>query len=110
MSETDFFKLKSKNDWRRNYAVWASWNSNGEFVTYVVPPGKPLCVWEGVTASQRLKGTDFVLEGGARQIVIDPAHMARSQISRRQSTNWDYDDLGVSNNLVGVPVLKNKVF
>lgn len=109
MSESEFLKLKSKDDWRRKFAVWANWNANGEYVTYVVPPGKPLCVWEGITASQKLGG-DIVLEGGARQIVLDPAHMMRSQISARRPTNWGYDDLGVANNLVGVPVLKNKVY
>lgn len=108
MSDAEFLKLKSKDDWRRTFAVWAHWNSNGEFVTYVVPPGKPLCVWEGVTASQQL-GTNIVLEGGARQIVIDPRHMVTSQIGQRQSTDWGYDDLGNTNNLVGVPVLANKV-
>ena len=30
-------------------------NGNGAFVTYTVPPGKPLKVWEGETASQTLK-------------------------------------------------------
>lgn len=52
MTKAEFDKLKNKDDWRRRFAVWANWNSNGEFVTYVVPPGKPLKVWEGVTGSQ----------------------------------------------------------
>ena len=64
MSEAEFFKLKSKDDWRRRLAVWANWNSNREYITYVVPPGPPLHVWEGVTASQRMGTSDFYLEGG----------------------------------------------
>jgi hypothetical protein len=44
MREAEFDKLKSKDDWRRKFAVWANWNSNGEFVTYMVPPGKGLNV------------------------------------------------------------------
>ncbi len=106
MSEVEFLKLKSKDEWRERFAVWSQWNANGEFVTYVVPPGKPLHVWEGVTASQKI-GSDVVLTGGARQIVIDPAHMVKSAMGPRQKTNWGYDDLGVSNSLVGVPVLTN---
>lgn len=51
--------------------------------------------------------SEFVLEGGARQIVIDPAHLVKSHMGPRQATNWGYDDLGVTNNLVGVPALKN---
>lgn len=107
MSEAEFFKLKSKDDWRRRLAVWANWNSNGEYITYVVPPGPSLHVWEGVTASQRMGTSDFYLEGGARQIVVDPAHLQKVLVSRRQSTKWGYDDLGNTNDLVGVPVLKN---
>lgn len=106
MSEAEFLTLKSKDDWRERFAVWAHWNANGEFLTYVVAPGKPLHVWEGVTASQKI-GKDVVLTGGARQIVIDPAQMVKSALGPRQKTNWGYDDLGVSNSLVGVPVLAN---
>lgn len=40
MTKAEFDKLKSKDDWRRRFAVWANWNSNGEFVTYTVPKGK----------------------------------------------------------------------
>jgi len=110
MSEAEFKMLKSKDQWRRRFAVWANWNSNGEFVSYTVPAGKPLHVWEGVTASQNLKGTDYVLEGGARQIVIDPAHLDSSHMSPRQKTGWGYDELGVTNTMVGVPVQRNHWF
>lgn len=109
MSESEFKQLKSKDDWRRRFAVWANWNSNGEYIVYTVPPGPGLNVWEGVTASQQLAKTDFVLEGGARQIVVDPAHIDRSHISLRKKTGWGYDDLGKENNLVGVPVQRNNV-
>ena len=43
----------AKAGWCRRFAVWANWN--GEFVTYTVPPSKPLKVWEGKTASQELE-------------------------------------------------------
>jgi hypothetical protein len=109
MTEAEFMKLRSKDEWRRRFAVWAHWNSNGEFVTYTVPPGSGLNVWEGITASQNLKGTKYVLEGGARQIIVDPAHLDRSHVGARQKTGWGYDDLGTTNSLVGVPVQKNKL-
>jgi hypothetical protein len=109
MTKVEFEQLRSKDDWRRRFAVWAHWNSNGEFVTYAVPPGPGLNVWEGVTASQSLKGTEYVLEGGARQIVLDPSHLEKFSLSKRMKTSWGYDDLGKSNDLIGVPVQKNKL-
>ena len=116
MSKAEFDKLKSKDDWRRGFAVWASWNKNGEFVTYVVPPGKPLKVWEGTTGSQVLRdsagnvvsaggGKKFVLEGGAKQIVLDPADLKREYLGKRQPTGWGYNDLGQTTDMVGVPTL-----
>jgi hypothetical protein len=107
MTETEFKKLKSKGDWRRRFAVWANWNSNGEFVTYTVPSGPGLNVWEGITASQRIKGTNYVLEGGAVQLVVDPSYMEKVHISPRQRTEWGYDELGTKNDFVGVPVQMN---
>lgn len=107
MTETEFRKLKSKDDWRRRFAVWANWNSNGEFITYTVPPGPGLNVWEGVTASQTMKNTNYVLEGGAIQLVIDSSHLEKLHISSRQKTGWGYDELGTANGLIGVPVQKN---
>lgn len=107
MSEEEFKKLKSKSEWRRRFAVWAHWNSNGEYVTYTVPPGPGLNVWEGATASQNIKGTDYVLEGGARQIVIEPSHLEKAYVAERKKTGWGYDDLGTQNDLVGVPVQRN---
>ena len=107
MRESEFKKLKSKSDWRRRFAVWAHWNANGEYVTYTVPEGRGLHVWEGVTASQQIKNTPYFLEGGAAQIVINPADLDRAFVGKRQKTGWGYDDLGTKNDLVGVPTLKN---
>lgn len=116
MSKAEFDKLKSKDDWRRGFAVWANWNKNGEFVTYVVPPGQPLKVWEGVTGSQVMRdaagnvvsaggGKKFALEGGARQIVLNPADLQKEYLGKRQPTGWGYGDLGQSTDMVGVPTL-----
>ena len=119
MSKAEFDKLKSKDDWRRTFAVWANWNTNGEFVTYVVPSGKPLKVWEGIVGSQELRdaaggaisagagGKKFFLEGGARQIVLDPADLDKSHLGKRQPTGWGYSNFGESANMVGVPNLAN---
>lgn len=131
MRETEFKKLKNKDDWRRNFAVWGSWNSNGEFVTYTVPTGG-LKAWEGKAGSQVMntagrkpdnvsqldwdkkidEAKEFSLEGGAVQIVLDPKMLQVSNISARKSTGWGYgdDELGHVVDLVGVPVLKNSVY
>lgn len=108
MREAEFKKLGSKDDWRRKFAVWSSWNRNGEYVTYVVPPGKGLNVWEGVTASQAMKNNpNITLEGGAIQLVINPDDLQKSMIGKRQPTNWGYDDYGTTSSLIGVPTLTN---
>lgn len=119
MSKAEFDKLQSKDDWRRRFAVWANWNNNGEFVTYTVPPGKPLKVWEGVTGTQVLKDAQgqvvkagagnqmYVLEGGARQIVLDPADLEKSRLGKRQATGWGYGNFGETPSMVGVPTLAN---
>lgn len=121
MTKAEFDKLKSKDDWRRRFAVWANWNSNGEFVTYTVPAGKPLKVWEGITGSQVLKdsyaggakavdaggGKKFILEGGARQLVLNPADLEKVHLGKRQATGWGYNAFDESVSLIGVPVLKN---
>jgi hypothetical protein len=57
-----------------------------------------------------MKGTNYVLEGGPRQIVIDPAHLEKPHLGPRQKTGWGYDDLGSTNRLVGVPVQNNNWF
>lgn len=107
MTKAEFDKLRSKDDWRRRFAVWLHWNSNGEFVTYTVPPGKGLHVWEGVTASQRIEGTRHVLEGGARQIVVNPADLVKAYLGKRQQTGWGYGDKNRIASMVGVPAQKN---
>lgn len=72
-----------------------------------MPEGDRLKVWEGITASQQLKQSDYVLEGGARQIVVDPAHLEKSAVSPREKTGWGDEDLGSSHSPVGVPVQRN---
>ncbi len=117
MTKAEFDKLKSKDDWRRRFAVWAYWNANGEFTKYVVPPGKPLKVWRGETASQQLKdtagkpvkdskGNELWLEGGAEQLVINPADLNRAHLKPREFTGWSYDSFNVEVGLVGVPILQ----
>lgn len=111
MTKAEFDKLRSKADWRRNFAVKAHWNANGEYVTYTVPPGKPLKAWEGQVASQNYLDANkkplYSLQGGARQIVLDPNHLDPKHISKRHSTGWGYSNFGEGVDLVGVPVLTN---
>lgn len=111
MRKKEFDTLTSKADWRRRFAVWANWNGNGEFVTYTVPPGKPLKVWEGKTASQELKddahGTTYWLEGGATQIVLDPKNLEKSFLGKRQPSGWGYTDFSTPTDKIGVPQLTN---
>lgn len=120
MRESEYKKLKSKADWRRYFAVFASWNNNGEVVKYRVPKGG-INVWEGPAASQTFKNTNgkvekadnkgniFVLEGGGKQIVLDPNDLVRDNISKRQATPWGYDSGLVGDaktSMVGVPRLE----
>jgi len=107
MTKAEFDKLKTKDDWRRTFAVWPSWNGNGEFVTYTVPPGEGLRAWEGIAATQEIKKTGYKLEGGARQIALDPADLKMEYLGKRQPTNWGYSNFGETVDLRGVPVLKN---
>jgi len=119
MSKAAFDKLRNKADWRDRFAVWKNWNSNGEFVTYKVPPGQGLPVWRGTTASQPLtdksgrlikandKGDGFWLQGGAEQIVVNPADLQRAHVGKRQPTGWGYDEGDIQVGLVGVPILQN---
>lgn len=120
MRESEYKKLKSKADWRRYFAVFASWNHNGEMVKYRVPKGG-LKVWEGPAASQTFKNSAgkvekvnskdeiFVLEGGGIQIVLDPKDLVHANISKRQATPWGYDSglIGeAKTSMVGVPRLE----
>jgi hypothetical protein len=110
MRKVEFDQLTSKADWRRRFAVWASWNTNGEFVTYTVPPGKGLNVWEGAAASQQMRQTDYWLEGGSKQIVLDPNDLKKGFLGKRQLTQWGYDDLGQYPDMRGAPTLLNHWF
>jgi hypothetical protein len=118
MTKAEFGKLRSKADWRRRFAVWMNWNANGEYATYTVPAGKGLSVWRGPTASQVLKdkngaevmadakGNKFWIEGGAEQLVVNPADLHREFVSERKFTGWGYDEGDIEVNLVGVPILQ----
>lgn len=118
MTLAEFNKLHNKAQWRDRFAVWRHWNHNGEFVTYTVPSGEGLRVWRGKAASQPLKdsvgntikandkGDGFWLKGGAEQIVVNPADLKRSQLSKREFTGWGYDEGNIEVNLVGVPILQ----
>lgn len=119
MTKAEFDKLKSKSDWRRRFAVWLNWNANGEFVTYKVPPGDGLHVWRGPAASQVMtdksgsmvladkKGNGFWLEGGAEQIVVNPADLQKEFASKRQFTSWPAEESDIDVRLVGVPELQS---
>ncbi|WP_341523735.1 hypothetical protein AABC73_11835 [Pseudomonas sp. G.S.17] len=114
MREDEFQALNSKSEWRRNFAVWKSWNENGEYLVYTVPPGDSLKVWEGVAASQKLKpDASYTLEGGRKQIVLDPKDLKPDFSSPRQKTGWGYDDgtgfadLDPPAPFLGLPVLTN---
>jgi hypothetical protein len=122
MTRAEFDQLRSKPEWRRRFAVWRHWNHNGEFVTYTVPPGEGLRVWRGTTASQRLndqqgrpvlandQGDLYWLDGGAEQIVVNPADLKREHLGPRQFTGWGYDEGGIQVDLVGVPILQHNWF
>jgi len=111
MREAEFKALRNRGDWRRRFAVWRHWNRNGEYVTYTVPPGDGLRVWEGATASQKLDSTSqYVLEGGGTQIVLDPGQLQPEQFGKRQPTGWGYTDFhGESDQFLGLPKLTNNM-
>jgi len=93
MRESEFQRLTSKGEWRRNFAVWKNWNENGEYLVYTIPPGKPLKVWEGRAATQKLESAEaYKLEGGREQLLLDPNDLKPEFTSPRQSTGWGYDD------------------
>jgi hypothetical protein len=118
MTEAEYKLLRSKAHWRDRFAVWGNWNANGEAVSYVVPPGKGLPVWRGATASQPLRddkgsivqansqGQAFWLEGGAEQLVVNPADLQRSGLRPRDYTGWGYGEGDIDVSLVGVPILQ----
>ncbi|WP_312625529.1 hypothetical protein [Scandinavium sp.] len=111
MREQEFQALKSKSEWRRRFAVWKSWNENGEYVIYTVPPGKSLKVWEGRASTQLKRGAEeYSLEGGGMQIVVDPNDLKKEFTGKRMKTGWGY--LDVDNDpaavYLGLPRLENK--
>ncbi|MBS1157486.1 MAG: hypothetical protein H6R07_3410 [Proteobacteria bacterium] len=109
MREAEFKALKSKADWRRCFAVWKDWNANGEYVVYTVPPGQTLKVWEGRAATQIHEADKTIsLEGGAVQIVLNPADLQRHSVGKRQATGWGYTDPEVARDIdkfLGLPKL-----
>lgn len=109
MRKSEFEKLTSREDWRDKFAVWASWNANGEYLEYTVPKGKKLYAWEGPAASQELG--EFYLKGGGIQIVLHPDHLIPSGLSKRKLTGWGYGtDTEIGNfSMVGVPTLQTKM-
>lgn len=109
MRKTEFEKLESREDWRDKFAVWASWNENGEYLEYKVPKGTKLYGWEGPAASQA-RG-DYFLKGGGVQIVIDPNALVPAGLSKRKITGWGYGtDTSIGGfSMVGVPTLKSKM-
>ena len=51
----------------------------------------------------------FMLEGGGMQIVLDPADLNRSKVTKREATPWGYDSGLIGDgktSMVGVPRLK----
>ena len=109
MRKVEFDKLKNREDWRDKFAVWASWNSNGEYLEYTVPKGKKLYAWEGPAASQ--KRGEFYLKGGGIQVVVDPKDLIPSGLSKRKLTGWGYGtDTTIGEfSVVGVPTLKTQM-
>ncbi|WP_049292717.1 hypothetical protein [Franconibacter helveticus] len=111
MREEEFLKLKSKSEWRGKFAVWKSWNENGEYVTYTIPKGEPLKVWEGRAGTQINKTEPaYSLEGGAVQIVLDPADLKKEFTSPRMATGWGEQDVPGDplSPFIGLPSLTNK--
>jgi hypothetical protein len=120
MTESEFQAMKSKGDWRAKCAVWQSWNGDGEYVVYVVPPGDGLKVWRGRAASQQLtnekgeivtsdSGGGYWLTGGAEQIVVNPADLNPAFIGKRMKTGWTYADADRDDLVhpIGVPEVRN---
>lgn len=110
MRKAEFDKLTSKSDWRRRFAVWKSWNENGEYVTYTIPPGQPMKVWEGRAGTQiNINAPEYSLEGGAVQIVLDPSQLKKGYTGPRQKTGWGYGDAenDPTYPYLGLPKLEN---
>lgn len=111
MRKAEFEKLTSKSDWRKRFAVWKSWNENGEYIVYTVPPGQSLKVWEGRAATQiNENAKEYSLEGGAVQIVLDPSLLKKEFTGERRKTGWGYGDVAGDpvSPYLGLPKLENK--
>lgn len=79
---------ESKTTWRHNYAVKDSWNDNGYYTEYTVPPGEGLKVWRGVTAGQEYREHDeknFYLAGGKEQIFVSANTLT---VAPKKFTPW----------------------
>ncbi|WAS97773.1 hypothetical protein [Nannocystis punicea] len=92
--------------WREDYAVLESWNRDGHYIEFEIPPGFSLYVWQGKVASQvetdAAKATyGQVLNGGAQQLLIDLRHrsnawaLARVEALPLHRTGWR-DHMGVN--------------
>jgi hypothetical protein len=82
IEEEIFKKVRSKDEWRQRFAVWTSWNGDGEYVVYTVPP-EGLRAWRGKTASQQLKYGDSAPAKHAKgEAVLAGNHETRRQIER----------------------------
>jgi hypothetical protein len=78
----------SEAAWRGGNAVLDSWNNDGQYVEYEVPPGPGLNVWAGGTAGQMLGDdgdADHVLPGGEQQIWMPSGAVTPSA---SQPTPW----------------------
>jgi hypothetical protein len=71
VTEEVFLKIKNREQWRSGSAIKPDWNQNGKYVVYTVPEGG-LDAFVGPAASQELKGTNYMLEGGVEQVVFNP--------------------------------------
>lgn len=96
ITEAEFKSIRNRDEWRSRFAVKPEWNQNGWVVEYEVRPGETLNVWRGSAASQKLKGTDYHLEGGGEQIVFCPGSrdemiQARPRIDRSTGKEIEFD-------------------
>lgn len=113
LREAEFKELSTKSQWRRGLAVWKSWNENGEYLIYKVPPGQPMKIWEGRAATQAMRGSPYTLEGGGSQILLDPKQLVPGFVLSRKKTDWRYDDgtgdleLDPLRPYIGLPELKH---
>ncbi len=105
MTETEFNRLKSaadpKSDWRRFFAVKPNWNQDGQYVEYTVPEGG-LAAFKGTVATQKIEGTDYMLEGGREQIFFTPQRDSMSEALPRRTPDGKpvVDEYGKTDNSI----------